>query len=226
MDFTWALPYPEIHKICILFERSELSNPKKWFYSPLQSHQQEGPQCGLVALAMLIKNSNNDSINIIYQYAKKEGFTLNGEIFSVNYMKQLAVNFLKDREIEVYSGPLNSRKIEQFLFEGGALLVPYDTDKDNSPGLHNGHKAHWCVISGAVQTENTLFVLARHGKSKNIAIWNIDILSQSNQQLHEFSPDRKLQNIEYMLPEGGISGPLGLNGRSILIHPKNDISTF
>lgn len=85
--------------------------------------------------------------------------------------------------------------------------------------MHGGHKAHWCVISGAVDTGDEVFVLARHGKAQNVAIWPLHTLAQSNQQLLEFSPHRQLQGIDYKLPEGGIQGPLGLNNRCVLIYP-------
>lgn len=93
----------------------------------------------------------------------------------------------------------------------------YDTNKDNSPGCHNGHKAHWALISGGIQTNNGFFVTARHGKAKNVAVWELKILAESNKQLLEFSPDRKTQNVEYRLPEGGIDGPSGLNKKCVLI---------
>lgn len=97
------------------------------------------------------------------------------------------------------------------------MVNRYDTNKDNSPGLHGGHKAHWAVISGGILTEDDFFVIARHGKARNVAIWKLKTLAQSNGQLLEFSPDRKLHDIKYKLPEGGISGPLGLNRRCVLI---------
>ncbi|KAL1491056.1 hypothetical protein ABEB36_011709 [Hypothenemus hampei] len=187
MSFEWAKPYPELFRVCTLFQRDDLQSPLKWTYFPLKSYLQDGPQCG---------------------------FTNNGEIFSVDYMVQLAKTVLKAKTIELYSRALNCQKIKDFILSGGYLLVPYDTNKDNYPGLHTGHKAHWCAISGGIDTGDDFFVIARHGKAKNIAIWKLKELSDSNQQLFEFSPDRKLQDISYKLPYGGISGPLGLNGKS------------
>lgn len=93
----------------------------------------------------------------------------------------------------------------------------YDTDKDNSPGFFKGHKAHWALINGGIQTNNGFFVTARHGKARNVAVWNLKTLAQSNKQLFEFSPDRKLHSVEYKLPEGGICGSSGLNHKSVLI---------
>lgn len=96
-------------------------------------------------------------------------------------------------------------------------LFRYDTSKDNSPGLHAGHKAHWALITGGIDTNNGFFVTARHGKARNVAVWNLEILAQSNRQLLEFSPDKKLQDVPYKLPDGGIYGSSGLNGKSVLL---------
>lgn len=125
MSFTWAEPYPELHKNCVLFERYELLNPLKWNYHPLQSYLQNGPQCGLVALAMLMGNPFEEMVNKIFDYAKKMEFTINGEIFSANFMSSLAEEFLMNRNIELFSGSLNEAKIKEFLLSGGYMLVPY-----------------------------------------------------------------------------------------------------
>lgn len=65
---------------------------------------------------------------------------------------------------------------------------------------------------------NKFYVLARQGKSRNIAVWSLDVLAESNAQLEEFSPDRKLEDRKYKLPEGGIAGALGLKNKSVLIY--------
>ncbi|KAF7286312.1 actin maturation protease [Rhynchophorus ferrugineus] len=221
MDFDWAVRYSEVHKVCVLFERVELRNPKRWQYRSLHGYIQEGPQCGLVALAILIEEPTKDKVKEIFEVAKAKCFTYNGEMFSVLQMAELVSGFMPNHIIELFEGCLNCDRIKQWLLKGAALLVPYDTNKDNSPGFHNGHKAHWCVISGAIETDDNFFVIARHGKARNLAIWNINDLADSNQQLFDFSPDRKLQDLEYRLPEGGIAGPLGLNNKCILIYQKN-----
>lgn len=73
------------------------------------------------------------------------------------------------------------------------------------------------MVSGAVDTGDQVFVLASHGKSQNVAIWPLETLAQSNQQLLEFSPSRQLEPIDYKLPEGGIQGCYGLNNRCVLV---------
>lgn len=72
--------------------------------------------------------------------------------------------------------------------------------------------------------DHSFFVLARQGKSKNIGVWSLEALAESNSQLEEFSPDRKLENINYKIPDGGIAGPRGLKCQSVLIYPSERIS--
>lgn len=81
-----------------------------------------------------------------------------------------------------------------------------------------GHKAHWAAVVGGVEVADDFYVLARHGKSSNVGVWKLVNLALSNSQLTEFSPDRKLSNVIYKLPDGGISGPSGLKSKAVLIH--------
>lgn len=69
--------------------------------------------------------------------------------------------------------------------------------------------------------DNSFYVLARQGKSKNVGVWELETLAQSNMQLEEFSPDRKLEDKDYKLPEGGVRGSKGLKAQSILVHPRD-----
>ncbi|XP_028128045.1 UPF0692 protein CG33108 [Diabrotica virgifera virgifera] len=219
MDFDWAKPYPEMYKMCTAFQMFELLNPIKFKYKQLQQFLQSGPECGLVALAMCMGNPTRDTIEKLYKTAKMKNYTHNGEMFSISDMTALAREYLHGNNIKIhiFNGFLDSDVIRNFLLDGGVMLVPYDTAKDNSPGFHKGHKAHWAAISGCILTEDDFYVIARHGKVRNIAIWKLKVLADSNRQLLEVSPDRINHDIKYKLPEGGIAGPLGLNERSILI---------
>nr|CAI5851042.1 unnamed protein product [Callosobruchus analis] len=209
MDFSWAEPYPEIYKICNLFKIHEVSNPVKFCYKSLSVLEQVGPQCGLVALAMCLGRSSRETVDELYKTAKYLGYTHNGEMFSVQEMSHLTSMFLpKGASVSVHEGDLDSEEIKQFLLRGGMMLVPYDTDKDNTPALLRGHKAHWAVICGAVETEDDFYVIARHGKAKNVAIWRLSHLAKSNKQLFEFSPDQGHQELKYKLPENGIGDPM------------------
>lgn len=101
------------------------------------------------------------------------------------------------------------------------MLNRYDTNKDNSPGLQKGHKAHWAVISGGILTNDDFYVFARHGKIRNVAVWKLADLAESNKQLFEVEPT---PDSKFIIPDGGISGPLGLNKKSVLITPIKKFS--
>ncbi|KAJ3649236.1 hypothetical protein Zmor_020989 [Zophobas morio] len=217
MNFSWAENYPEVHKVCTLFTLTELNDPVKYSYKALEGFTQDGPQCGLVALGMYMGSPTKESIQLLLETAQRQGYTNNGEIFSAHDMAELAKIHLKSTDIQVYSGLLNTKEIKEILLQGANLLVPYDTDKDNSPCLLKGHKAHWAIICGAVETDTNFFVLARHGKARNIAIWKLSDLSASNAQLNEVGTYQKQPDITFMIPEGGIAGPLGLNCKSVIL---------
>lgn len=121
----WFSKYPELDKLYKLFGYEELLNPLRYHYTPIPSCVQEGPQCGLVALAMLMQNSSKNAINELFECAKNANFTYNGEMFSVENMCELAKTKLKDIKIEVYRGNLSCKYIKEFLLNGGFMLVPY-----------------------------------------------------------------------------------------------------
>lgn len=125
MEYCWAEKFPDLYKILTLFQLKEVSHPSRYCYKPTESILQEGPQCGLVALAMCIKENQKDALKCIVDTAKNQNFTYNGEIFGVYYMANLAKKFLKGHEIEVFEGDLNCNRIEEFLLDGGFILVPY-----------------------------------------------------------------------------------------------------
>ncbi|KAL7727819.1 hypothetical protein ACLKA6_019755 [Drosophila palustris] len=60
-------------------------------------------------------------------------------------------------------------------------------------------------------------VLARHGKTRNLAVWSLSGLSQSNANLVEFAQPKGYPDCTFLLPPGGLDGPLGLRERAILV---------
>ncbi|KRT78179.1 hypothetical protein AMK59_7795 [Oryctes borbonicus] len=213
---SWAADYPDLYKICELYQRYEILYPKQIKYVPLPALLQDGPQCGLVSLAMFINNTSKDKVKELLEIAKQRRYTYNGEMFSADNLCELTNDFT-EYTASIYNGHLNTNYIKDFLLNGGYMLVPYDADKNHSPCLNNGHKAHWAAISGIIDTEENVYVLAKHGKSKNVAIWTLRNLAESNSQLNEFSPNRKCSDLKYYLPEGGIAGSHGLCNKAILI---------
>lgn len=123
MNFSWAVNYPDLHKICERFNLTELSEPKQVCYKPVEGVIQEGPQCGLVALAMLLENPTKEAVLKLLNEAQAAGFTYNGEMFSAKDMLELTKNSLQNK-LTLYSGLLDSDEIKKFLLDGGLMLVP------------------------------------------------------------------------------------------------------
>ncbi|KAF5274389.1 hypothetical protein FQA39_LY07269 [Lamprigera yunnana] len=211
MTFKWAYNFPDLYQICERFSLSELDNPKKVQYTELEGVLQEGPQCGLVALAICMKAPNKDIVKALYEEAKNAGFTYNGELFSAKDFTVLAQKQLSNK-VTLYSGYLDCEEVKEFLLDGGLI---YDCDKNHSPSMNKGSKAHWAAVSGIIITSDDCYVIAKHGKSKNTAIWNLKTLADSNAQLEEFAEARKLSGRKYKIPEGGIGNENGLKLKNI-----------
>lgn len=222
MDFTWAQTFPELHKICSLFCLSELNNPVDFAYTPLQPYLQNGPQCGLVALAIYRGNPNEEYVQQLVRTAQNNGYTNHGEMFSVPNMATLAESQLESTDVLIYKGCLNSDEIKKLLLDGACILVPYDTSKNFSPGFLNGTKAHWAIVCGGVQTESDFYVFARHGNARNVGIWKLSGLAESNGQLNEVKRSKD-PSLVFKLPEGGIQGPLGLKSQSVILKRKFNV---
>ena len=115
---------------------------------------QEGPQCGLVALAMATTcgGGEGEEVGRILSMAREGGHTRRGEVFSVASMASLARLLLPTRKVEVapVSRLLDTSWLLEHLLGGGLLLVPYDCSPNHSPGLYKGHKAHWALVTGCL----------------------------------------------------------------------------
>lgn len=62
------------------------------------------------------------------------------------------------------------------------------------------------------------YVFSRHGKTRNIAIWSLKLLSESNANLNEFEQPKGYPDAEFLLPMGGIGGMLGLKSKCIIVN--------
>lgn len=121
---------------------------------------QSGPMCGLVALTMasdvLKSTSRSSTINDdvhpeeLLRLSKERRLSNNGEIFAVEYLKQIAQEQLQDCRSEVVS--LELVDVVDTVLSGKSLLVPYDADKDHTPCLERGRNAHWCLVVGITVT--------------------------------------------------------------------------
>ncbi|XP_050332490.1 UPF0692 protein CG33108 [Bactrocera neohumeralis] len=242
----WALEYPELQKACFLARVCEDSAPLHCQLHKVTTILQEGPTCGLTALSMLLNGAPNP--RELLQIARKLHYTNNGEMFSAQNLFQLirdtlisantsvaevikttkaatnntSANERQTRAVahcELHQGPLDCVKVRSALEAGACIFVPYDPDYNHSPCLKYGHKAHWALIIGyLINHKNEFFVLARHGKAKNLAVWSMNALSDSNANLIEFEQPKGYPDCDFLLPPGGIGGELGLRERAIIVN--------
>lgn len=122
---SWVLNYPEIEKVCKLFSYDQLLKPRRYSYTPTTCYVQEGPQCGLVALAIIANSPTKDAVQRLYEHAKMLNYTYNGEMFSIHEMCELSKRELVNHDVKMYDGDINNSFIKEFLLKGGLMLVPY-----------------------------------------------------------------------------------------------------
>ncbi|UJR14968.1 hypothetical protein I4U23_001947 [Adineta vaga] len=156
------------------FGRDETKNYELIIYKPIQPILQEGPQCGIVALAMAMSNqSTNTTVQSIFDKAKELLYTIQGELFDARVIPQL-----------------------------------YDSDANHEPCIKKGHRAHWLLVHGHLKEITSSpsneydLVLVQHGKSKFLGAFSLLDLFQSNGQLLEADPKRRIET-EYCLPKDG-----------------------
>ncbi|ALC47448.1 CG33108 [Drosophila busckii] len=127
---------------------------------------------------------------------------------------------LGDAEETVTTVEIDEETYEE-VYKTTKRTIPmfYDAAVNHEPCLKKGRSAHWALILGyLIDTEDEFHVVARHGKTRNLAVWSLAALSESNANLLEFVTPKGYTDCEFLLPDGGIAGPLGLNERCILLH--------
>lgn len=179
---------------------------------------QVGPQCGLVALTMagqlLNDKVRSSKVSEIFNEAKKQGFTLQGEIFSATWLATLAKSTLscESSVLEIqpskegYISSLNL--ILKVLLKSKPILFPYDCDKNHTPCKKNGHSAHWAILIGflIVKHENTpptdIDFLVKDQKLQNL-FW----IQKHEEQRYQFELEDTILSIEDVFL-------MGLHGKS------------
>nr|CAD7602331.1 unnamed protein product [Timema genevievae] len=195
---------------------------------------QDGPKCGLVALCMASYFTPHPiSVDHLYEVARLQGYTNLGEMFSVDFMAALVRHtFQPCPQVEIlHQGLQDKENVLRHIQNGSLLLVPpvrakitldldcinsYDADGNHSPCCRWGHKAHWAIVSGALQSQDSCYLLARQGKSRHLGVWLYEEVRLSNQNLEELDPGRVMDGHTYVLPPGGVAA--GLQGQAILLH--------
>lgn len=228
-EATWALDddSTELQRACFFGRVCLHKAPKEYYYHrTIYGILQNGPTCGLTAISMLLQGKLTAAD--LLAKAQSKNFSNNGEMFSTSNLLELLqdVNtglYHNERVFnsQLWSGALDCCEIKCTLRNKSLLLVPYDADVNHAPTALQGHKAHWAIVVGYLIDEfDYFYVLARHGKSRHLAAWSLKELSCSNMNLNEFKQPKEHPDV-FLLPEGGISGPMGLKGKSIVIEVVN-----
>ena len=71
--------------------------------------------------------------------------------------------------------------------------------------MKKGHRAHWVIVHGYLKELTSSeydLVLVQHGKSKHLSAFSLLDLFQSNQQLIEVDPKRRIES-DYCVPQHG-----------------------
>lgn len=121
----WFEDYPELMQMYTLYGYYKLLLPLRCKYTSIPYYKQDGPQCGLAALAMIMRKPTKENVNDLFETAKQANFTIQGEMFSVQDMCELARMKLEGYRVESFRGYLNCDFIKEFLLSGGHMLVPY-----------------------------------------------------------------------------------------------------
>lgn len=193
---------------------------------------QHGPICGLVALSIASQLVNSRVVppDHLLTCAKERGYSKQGEMFSAQNLLELAKSELYCTGKLLNASCISVRELLTFITESKAIVVPYDADKDHSPCLARGHKAHWCTLVGFAiignsfsttdsthtsltpasayrllnneNRENDIYLFARQGKSRHLGLWSYTSLIKSNANLMEVGPERGYS--DYVIPPEGI----------------------
>ena len=204
---------------------------------------QQGPMCGLVALSIASQLLTVTTFppQQLLASAREKGYSINGEMFSAQHLLDLARSELKCTGSLVDTTTVNTAEVLTAIASKSALVVPYDADKDHSPCLARGHRAHWCTLVGfaivatsrpSIATgthidlspadfeielfpelrKDQVFVFARQGKSQHLGLWDLPGLLESNANLMEAGDHRS--PADYVIPSHGLSQSLA----SLLLH--------
>ncbi|KAG5674684.1 hypothetical protein PVAND_004636 [Polypedilum vanderplanki] len=224
-ECKWAKNDKEVQKSAFFAKVCLHSSPLECVYMKVNSILQVGPTCGLTALSMVFNGSPN--ADSLLKKAIRLKYSLNGEMFSAQWLLNLLKenieesNVLKPNKVRayIYDGILDTEFIKEKLKMHCMILVPYDADiRNHTPAIENGHRAHWCLVCGFLIDESkNFYIFARNGKSKNLGLFSLKDLSDSNDNLNEFQQPTQHVNSIFLLPECGINGNNGLKRKCIII---------
>ncbi|XP_069116623.1 uncharacterized protein [Argopecten irradians] len=162
---------------------------------------QDGPCCGLVALAMAkdLMEKADVTFEDVLAVSKARGYTNKGEMFSAFDMGALARE-VYGCECEVLDmDTTGSRELLlRHLVGGNICLVPYDADANHEPCMKKGHKAHWTILTGI------LFVLRSSAAAQLPNDFEIDDSIPQLFHVHSRTSSETLQHILRMADRDNI----------------------
>ena len=148
-----------------IFKRLMRLNPRAgstfilYMASDIQPKRQQGPSCGLLALAVALSalsdttGSNLDVdtfYRLIMDQAFRDGFTKLGEMFCArslcDLVGELGISGVQAEMVEW----TKHEQIAGWIRNGDLILVAYDKDGNHEPCFRNGNSAHWCLVVGGL----------------------------------------------------------------------------
>ena len=197
--------------------------------------------CGLVAISIAAELLTGTVFppEKLLHCAQEKGYSKQGEMFSAQHLLDLAQSQLKCRGSLIDTHTVTTADILTMIAEKRVLVVAYDADKDHSPCLARGHRAHWCTLVGFAivsdspmsspghielcptdfniekfqeVTMDCVYVFARQGKSRHLGLWGLSALLESNSNLIEAGNWR--DPCQYVIPSQGLAQSLS----SVLVH--------
>eukprot|EP00003_Mantamonas_plastica_P003120 TRINITY_DN12526_c0_g1_i6.p1 TRINITY_DN12526_c0_g1~~TRINITY_DN12526_c0_g1_i6.p1 ORF type:complete len:219 (-),score=53.45 TRINITY_DN12526_c0_g1_i6:554-1210(-) len=168
-----------------------------------------------------------DDVGKLFQLALKRGYSKEGELFGGGDVVALINEYYEGKlEAEMVYG-WDGEDVRRWIGQGSVCMVCYDADKDHSPIVKEGAKAHWAVLMGVcgkrkrkegegeqvrIQVDTLKevqegeegmveWVIARHGKTKRIGIWQLDALIESNGGLGNGAWESKGGTGRWNIPE-------------------------
>ena len=203
------------------------SNGSTWYHRivsvPWQA--QIGPSCGLAALRMVReylmvseKGDDHEKLPSLLQEAQERGFTQDGEIFNANDLKEMAETVCGMDSDLLSVASLTPTQINQVLVNGGAFILPYDSNaRTRLPAKLSGQSAHYGIIVGiAVEIDGSeedqmsgnlhtmspeqeklldgdtmkVSLMLQHGLCSKLSISSWDSFVESNAQLIGFDESK------------------------------------
>lgn len=151
-ECAWAGDQSEVRQACSIAQICTTTEPKFFrIKTSVRPIIQEGPTCGLAALAML--TGGCPSVADILELARQRNYSNHGEMFSAKNMGELATTVFEMLDVshrtERVSGKLECDFIKNKLRDGACVMVAYPfsmfkitnkNTKNNSPENDDKHR--------------------------------------------------------------------------------------